>query len=116
VFMASDQSRNALRLSAEKAEVEAEYSRRIRTMGMRRLIALCAMFLFLVLGVVGMAQILSLYGRNGIAPEDSGEVYRVSLLVIIDAILLALAGVVRSYYQFQVVTLRREMAQFQALA
>ena len=74
------------------------------------------MFLFLVLGVVGMAQIFSMYGRNGIAPEDSGEVYRVSLLVIVDAILLALAGVVRSYYQYQVVTLRREMAQFQALA
>ena len=116
MFMSSDHSRNALRLSAEKAEVEAEYSRRIRTMGLRRLIAVCAMFLFLLLGVIGMAQIFSLYGRNGIAPEDSGEVYRLSLLVIIDAILLALAGVVRSYYQYQVVTLRREMAQFQALA
>lgn len=106
-------SAEATRLAAERAEIEADYRHRIQKMGLRRLMALCAMFLLLLVGAIGMRQVFVLYGSNGIAPEDQETVYLLFMLVLGDAVLVAIAGLVRTYYNYRIASLRQELAQFQ---
>lgn len=104
----------ALRLAGERAEIEAEYRQQIQKLGLRSLIALCTMFLLLLLGAIGIRQVFVLYGHNGIAPEDQETVYLLFMLVLCDAVLVAVAGLIRTYYKYRINGLRQELAQFQA--